>query len=213
MRFLRAGVGGRVSETWGSSQVPPLGSGEHHAGCSGFRLSIRPRLTPGFPPPPPLPPQEPGGAHPGGAVPPPRLLHLRRLRAEPEDARALLGGGRAVLREACPPAVLGAQSPRLPGLSTGWPGLRGPLCARAMPAASWHRRAMVGDRPLPSHWVRPEAGLSHPPRLLLDSLTPPCWAPLHQSPLRTLHQLAWCSRGQAGRSWGSISRRRGWGTG
>ncbi|XP_025251116.1 PDZ and LIM domain protein 2 isoform X2 [Theropithecus gelada] len=36
--------------------------------------------------------EEPGCAHPGGPVSPPRLLHLRRLWAEPEDARALLGG-------------------------------------------------------------------------------------------------------------------------
>ncbi|XP_064441483.1 PDZ and LIM domain protein 2 isoform X4 [Mirounga angustirostris] len=37
--------------------------------------------------------EEPRCTHPGGALPPPGLLHLRRLRAEPEDARALLGGG------------------------------------------------------------------------------------------------------------------------
>ncbi|XP_023072462.1 PDZ and LIM domain protein 2 isoform X3 [Piliocolobus tephrosceles] len=36
--------------------------------------------------------EEPGCAHPGGPVSPPRLLHLRRLWAEPEDAWALLGG-------------------------------------------------------------------------------------------------------------------------
>ncbi|XP_074415135.1 PDZ and LIM domain protein 2 isoform X4 [Zonotrichia albicollis] len=40
-----------------------------------------------------------GGADPGRPLPPSLLLHLRRLRAQPQDARPLLGGGRAVLRE------------------------------------------------------------------------------------------------------------------
>ncbi|XP_071068802.1 PDZ and LIM domain protein 2 isoform X4 [Dasypus novemcinctus] len=91
-------------EKCSSSIAPDSGPGP------SSRPSPRPRLTP------PLP-QEPGRAHPGRALPPPRLLRVRRLRAEPQDARALLGGGRALLREARPPALLGVLGPQPAGLS------------------------------------------------------------------------------------------------
>uniref|UniRef100_A0A493TQR7 PDZ domain-containing protein n=1 Tax=Anas platyrhynchos platyrhynchos TaxID=8840 RepID=A0A493TQR7_ANAPP len=47
------------------------------------------------------------GEDPGGSLPAPGLLRLLRLRPQPEDAGTLLGGRRAVLREARPPALPG----------------------------------------------------------------------------------------------------------
>lgn len=86
VRFLRAGMEGEESDL---GIFPGPASGLRGALCLA-PVFHPPGLTNGFPT--PLP-QEPGRAHPGGEVPPPWLLHLRRLRAEPEDAWALLGGG------------------------------------------------------------------------------------------------------------------------
>lgn len=113
MRFLRAGLQRQVSEVWEPFWRLTLGMGRV-ASCLVLCVSLLPRRLMAVHS---LSPQEPGCAHPGGAVPPSRLLHLCRLRAELKDARALLGGGRAVLREARPPALLCTLHPQLPSLS------------------------------------------------------------------------------------------------
>lgn len=135
MRFLRAGLQRQVSEVWEPFWRLTLGMGRV-ASCLVFCVSLLPRKLMAVHS---LSPQEPGCAHPGGAVPPSRLLHLCRLRAELKDARALLGGGRAVLREARPPALLCTLHPQLPSLSASCV-YSAPLQPRPT-ALCWHLRA------------------------------------------------------------------------